>query len=371
MSDLFFYGTLRHVPLLERVLGHGADTLKVSDAALADHSVRAVQGEIFPMIQPETGSSADGLLVQGLSDVDLERLAYYEGGFDYGLQNRMVTTREGAFVQSQVFFPEPGKWVPGEEWSLTDWVEGWGDIVTLAAEEEMAYFGRIAPEVMLRSTRAIQTRAWAKLLARKRRTGEPRDIDKDVIVHRHKRAYVDYFGMEEIDLQHRQHDGTMGPVLHRASLLQGSAVAVLPYDPVRDRVLIVEQFRPPVFLIDDPEPWLWEAVAGMIDPGETPEHAAHREVMEEAGVSLKALEYAGGAYSSGGSSTGYMCLYVGLGDLTETTTTGGLASEGEDIRTEILPFEAFMERVDGNDFKDLPLLTLAHWLARHRDRLRA
>ena len=56
------------------------------------------------------------------------------------------------------------------------------------------------------------------------------------------------------------------PCCTGAVFMQGSAVSVLPYDPIRDTVLLVEQFRPPVFLINDPEPWLWEAVAGMIDP---------------------------------------------------------------------------------------------------------
>ena len=370
MSDLFFYGTLRHLPLLERVLGRPASSLSLAAASLRDHSVRAVQGQDFPMIQTEQGCRAEGILVCELTPVEIERLAFYEGGFDYDLQPFTVDLEDGSQAEAQVFFLSPGISTPGDFWSLQNWIDTRGELTVLAAEEEMAYFGRVDPGEMVRSVRAIQTRAWAKLYARQRRTGDPRDTTKDVIVHRHKRAYIDYFGMEEIDLQHRQHDGSMGPVLRRASLMQGSAVAVLPYDPARDTVLLVEQFRPPVFLIEDPEPWLWEAVAGMIDPGETPEQAAHREAMEEAGITFKSLEYAGGGYSSSGSSTGYIYFYVGLGDLTETTNLGGLDAEGEDIRSQILPFDDFIDKVDRHVFKDLQLLNLAHWLARHRDRLR-
>lgn len=371
MSDLFFYGTLRHVPLLERVLGREASALQTHSARLADHAVRAVQGQDFPMICKEPGRTAPGLFARGLTAEDIQRLAYYEGGFDYDLQPLWVDLDDGTRAEAQVFFPSPGTWIAGDFWSLQDWVDARGELTVLAAEEEMAYFGRVDPKDMARSVRAIQTRAWAKLMARQRGTGDPRDTAKDVIVHRHKRAYVDYFGMEEIDLQHRQHDGTMGPVLRRASLMQGAAVAVLPYDPVRDLVLLVEQFRPPVYLIDDPEPWLWEAVAGMIDPGETPEQAAHREMMEEAGVKVDALEYAGGAYSSSGSSTGYLYFYVGLGDLTKTVDAGGVEAEGEDIRSRVLPYDEFIDMVDRHVFKDLQLLNLSHWLARNRDRLRA
>ena len=76
------------------------------------------------------------------------------------------------------------------------------------------------------------------------------------------------------------------------------------------------------------------------------------------------------AFSSSGSSTEYLHLYVGLADLTKTIDNGGLGTEGEDIRTQILPYERFMDHVDSHGFKDLPLLALAHWLARHRDSLR-
>ena len=370
MPALFFYGTLRHEPLLELVLGRPLSQLTISKASLADHAVYGVEGQAFPMIVPETAGKAKGLLVQGLNPQDIERLTFYEGGFEYGLSTQIVDIVDGTKAEARVFYPEPGLWTPDKPWSLQAWVDQWAEVTVLAAQEELAYFGKVDASSIIRSFASIRTRAWAKLAARKRRAGDPRDIGKDVIVHRHTRAYVDYFGMEEIELQYRQHDGSMGPVLNRNGLMQGSAVVVLPYDPVRDTVLLVEQFRPPVFLIEDPEPWMWEPVAGMIDPGESPEETAYREVQEEAHVSLDALEYAGEAYSSSGSSTEYVYLYVGLADLSRSIDNGGLASEGEDIRTQILPYATFLEQVDNNNFKDLPLLMLANWLARHRDRLR-
>ncbi|WP_170760229.1 NUDIX domain-containing protein [Ruegeria lacuscaerulensis] len=370
MSDLFFYGTLRHKPLLELVLGRPLSQLTISEASLPDHAVYGVEGQAFPMIVQEHGGKAEGLLVQGLGPQDLDRLTFYEGGFEYGLSPQAIDLADGSKAEARVFFPEPGLWTPDTLWSLQDWVDQWAEVTVLAAQEELAYFGKVDAGTIVRSFAPIRTRAWAKLAARRRRTGDPRDIQNDVIVHRHTRAYVDYLGIEEVELQYRQHDGTMGPVLSRNGLMQGSAVVVLPYDPVRDTVLLVEQFRTPVFLIDDPEPWMWEPVAGMVDPGETPEQTAHREVLEEAHVTLDVLEYVGGAYSSSGSSTEFVYLYVGLADLTKTTDIGGLATEGEDIRTQILPFSAFMEGVDNHKFKDLPLLSVANWLARHRDRLR-
>lgn len=370
MSNMFFYGTLRFVPLLELVLGRSIDDLRAEQAVFPDHAVRKVKDHPFPMIVEEPGAVANGLLVRDLNAEDMARLAYYEGGFDFDLRQHNIEPEGRPAEPALVFFPAPEAWIPGSPWSLEDWISEWGAMTLLAADEVMGYFGKVEPDRIARSFPAIRTRAWAKLAARQRGAGAAHDTSQDVTVHRHTRAYVDYFGMEELELQHRKHDGSMGPVLHRNALMQGSAVVVLPYDPERDRVLLVEQFRAPVFLIDDPEPWMWEPVAGMIDPGETPEEAAYREAEEEAQIRLSALEYAGGAYSSSGSSTEYVHLFVGLGDLTKTTSNGGLASEGEDIRSQILPYHAFMDLVDQHGFKDLPLLSLAHWLARHRDRLR-
>ncbi|SHF43238.1 nudix-type nucleoside diphosphatase, YffH/AdpP family [Ruegeria intermedia] len=370
MADLFFYGTLRHLPLLERVLGRSGDALAVRPARLRDHAVRCAEGQPFPMIVPEPGQAAEGLLVQGLGASDLDRLAFYEGGFEFDLRDCEVQCDDGARVPAQVFFPAAARWTPGAPWLLDQWVARWGPMTLLAADEVMSWYGRIEPADIAKSFPAIRTRAWARLAARERRTGDPRDVRKDVIAHRHHRAYVNYFGVDEIDLQYRRHDGTMGPVLNRSALMQGGAVVVLPYDPVRDCVLLVEQFRPPVYLIDDPEPWVWEPVAGMIDPGETPEQTALRETMEEAGVSPYRLENAGEAYSSTGSSTEFVHLYVGLCDLTDPAVNGGLTAEGEDIRSRILPCDAFIGQVDRHGFKDMPLLVVAHWLARHRDRLR-
>ena len=371
LSDLFFYGTLRHVPLLELVLGRGGGDLNVSNASLAEHAVYSVKDQSFPMIVPETDAVAEGVLVQGMSDEDLKRLAYYEGGFDYDLQPQTVTTADGHSHAAQVFFPAPGAWSLGDLWSLSDWVETWGELTVLAAEEVMGYFGTFDADWIARSFPAIRWRAWARMEAKKRGQVDERVAVDDVKLLTCKRAYVDFFGFETVQVQHRQFDGSMGPVLNRGSLMLGEAVIVLPYDPVRDTVLLVEQFRTPVYLADDPEPWMWEPVAGIIDPLETPEQAAHRETLEEAHMRLDRLERAGGAYTSSGSSTEFIHLYVGLGNLLHTTDEGGVAAEGEDIRTKIFPFDAFLQMVDAGKFKDMPLLMLAHWLARHRKRLRA
>src|SRR5437660_6906485 len=51
---------------------------------------------------------------------------------------------------------------------------------------------------------------------------------------------------------------------------RGAAVAVVLYDPDRDSVVLIEQFRLAA-LYAGRSPWLIETVAGLVDRGETPE----------------------------------------------------------------------------------------------------
>ncbi|MFK7754976.1 MAG: NUDIX domain-containing protein [Sedimentitalea sp.] len=366
---MFFYGTLCHVPLLECVLGRAVAPDNVLPASLSGFHVALVQDQPFPALIETPGANADGIYVTGLSQADQDRLTFYEGGFDYDLRAVEVNTVDGVRATT-VFIAPPGRWPIAGAWDLDPWIRQWGDLSIEAAREVMTWFGRLEPAEMAKRFDPVRIRAAARLAARARTGADDRELDRDVIVHSHTHPYLNFFAMEEMDLQYRQHDGSMGPVLNRGALMVGQASVVLPYDPVQDRVLLIEQFRAPVFMLGDPNPWVWEPVAGLVDPGETPEQAAHREALEEAGLTLDGLERAGGMYSSTGASAEYLNLFVGLCDLTQTVGTGGVESEGEDIRSEVISFDALMEGVDADLYCDMPLVTLALWLARHHARLR-
>lgn len=368
--DLFFYGTLRYVPLLERVLGRGRDDLDVTEASLPDHAVYAVQDQIFPMLSVTAGASAAGVLVRGLSETDLASLNHYEGGFDYALKPVTVTLKTGTQVAAEVYFPAPGLWEPGARWDLDVWRAEWGALTLRAAEEVMGYQGRVSADDMVQSLPSIRRRAAAWLTAQSRPEDPAHDLTRDVVVHAHKRAYVNFFAMEEMDLQFRRYDGSMSPVVNRGVALVGRASVVLPYDPVRDQVLLVEQFRAATFIAGEKQPWMWEPVAGLIDLGETPEQAACREAMEEAGVRIKRLETVTSCYPSSGSSGEFLHVFVGLTDLSLIKGGGGVEGESEDLRSQILDFDSLMQGIDADLYQDMPLVTAALWLSRHRERLR-
>ncbi|WP_293576616.1 NUDIX domain-containing protein [Phaeobacter sp.] len=371
MVDLFVYGTLRHVPLLELILGRSGADLDVQAAALPGHGAFAVVDQPFPAIEPRADHSAPGLLLRGLSDDDMAALNFYEGGFDYTLRRMTVTLDDGEQAPADVYFPEPGLWPTGEVWDFPAWQTKWGALSVRAAEEVMSYRGRLTAAEVAERFRAIRIRAAAWLAAQDRPGNADRDLSRDVVVHNHKRAYVNFFAMEEMDLQFRRYDGTLSEVVNRGAALVGQAAVVLPYDPRRDQVLLIEQFRAATFIAGCTTPWMWEPIAGLIDPGETPQQAAHREAMEEAGLRLQTLEPVGQTYPSSGASGEFLHVFVGICDLDQPAGGGGLASEAEDIRSQIIGFDDLMAGVDAQIYQDLPLVTAALWLARHRDRLRA
>lgn len=184
-------------------------------------------------------------------------------------------------------------------------------------------------------------------------------------------SHAGFFGLDLWHLRHRRFDGGMSPWLSREVLVVGDAVTVLPYDPVRDRVLLIEQVRMGPFGRGDPLPWQLEAIAGRIDPGETPEDAARREAVEEAGLTLGALEKVAEYYPTPGAVAEYLYSYVALCDLPDGVAgVFGAVEEAEDIKGHLLSFDRLVEVLASGEIANAPLLLTVLWLQRERDRLR-
>ena len=90
----------------------------------------------------------------------------------------------------------------------------------------------------------IRARAAQIVPATQRRVAVPDDV---AVLTRAER-FAGFFAVEEQGLRFRRFDGTLSDPVNREAFVSGDAVTVLPYDPVRDRVLLVEQFRHPAEL---------------------------------------------------------------------------------------------------------------------------
>lgn len=182
-------------------------------------------------------------------------------------------------------------------------------------------------------------------------------------------CYQGFFRMEHYRLRHRLYDGGMSPVLSRELFERGHAVAVLPYDPLLDRIVLLEQFR--IGALAAPGgPWLLEIVAGIIEEGETTADVARREMQEEAGCPLLALEPICDYLVSPGGTSERINLYCGRVDAAGVGGIHGLASEGEDIRVSTVSFEEAMALLhEGRINSASPIIAL-QWLQLNRERLR-
>ncbi|WP_283178329.1 NUDIX domain-containing protein [Gemmobacter sp. 24YEA27] len=202
------------------------------------------------------------------------------------------------------------------------------------------------------------------------RANGPEDarVETDSMDH----PFRSFFAVARAGLRHRQFAGGMSGGLIREAFVATDAVTVLPYDPLRDHVLLVEQFRMGPWIRGEARPWLIEAVAGRIDAGETPEEAARREAQEEAGLTIGQLLHVSDYYPSPGALTEYIWSLVGLADLPEESGgLFGLATEGEDIRTHVIPFDTAMAWLTEGRLANAPLILSLLWLARQRPALRA
>mgnify|MGYP001350715432 CR=1 FL=1 len=192
-----------------------------------------------------------------------------------------------------------------------------------------------------------------------------------ITLNESRTVYNGFFSVKEFDVSFTKFDGSKSEIVTRSALISLDAVIVLPYDPIHDRVLLVEQFRVGPYARQKEAPWCLEPIAGLIDPDESPEEAAHREANEEACLKLLRLELVARSYPSPGISTEFFHQYIGITSLPETTDlVSGLASEAEDIRSHIFDFSDFLKMIETGEISVGPAILLGLWLARHRNKLR-
>lgn len=185
-----------------------------------------------------------------------------------------------------------------------------------------------------------------------------------------KTVFKGYFRVDEWLLRHVRFGGGWSGEIKREVFERGHAVAVLLYDPVRDEVALIRQFRVGA-LAAGWDPWLYEIVAGIVEPDELPEEVARRETIEEAGcTAITSLIPMMRFLVTAGASTESVHMYCGLIDTTGLGGIHGLEHENEDIQVVVLSCADALDMLQDGRANNSPIIIALQWLALNRDRLR-
>jgi ADP-ribose pyrophosphatase len=192
----------------------------------------------------------------------------------------------------------------------------------------------------------------------------------DVNIIKTEDLYDGFFQMKRYNLRHRMFDGSWSQTVSREVFERGPVAAVIPYDPIRDTVVLIEQFRPGPMAANRPSPWTIEIVAGILEKDELPDELAYRETIEETGGSLSEVIPICNFFMAPGSSTEYCHLLCGRIDSEGVGGIHGHIGEGEDIRVFVESSDKAFARIANGEIDSSFSIIALQWLMLNRDDLR-
>jgi len=185
----------------------------------------------------------------------------------------------------------------------------------------------------------------------------------------HEVAFQGRFRIGRYFFRHGLYQGGESKVLRREVFERGHAAAVLPYDPVRDEVVLIRQFRAGAYVAGR-HPWTWEAVAGIIEEGESPDEVARREAVEEAALTISEVIPMHDFVVSPGACSETCATFLGRADTSKAGGIFGLQEEGENILVKVFRFAEVRAMLDRDEIGNAIAVLALQWLALHRDEVR-
>ena len=144
------------------------------------------------------------------------------------------------------------------------------------------------------------------------------------------RLHNGFFKMNEITLSYKKYDGSWSNEIKREIFGGAEVSALLPYDPIKKEIVLIQQFRAGAISRYD-NSYLYEIVAGIIGKNEKPEETALRECEEETGCVVKKITPIHSYFPAPGSSESFYHLFIGEVDSFDGKRIKGLNNENEDI----------------------------------------
>lgn len=173
-------------------------------------------------------------------------------------------------------------------------------------------------------------------------------------------CFQGFFRMSKLTFKHQLFNGGWSPELSRERFDRGPAVGVLLYDAQRDSVVLIEQFR--VGALEEHSPWVFEVVAGMIEPGEHPVDVAIRETLEETGATVSELTHICDYLVSPGGTDEKLHLFLAKVDSTGISGVHGLPEEGEDIKVHSVSCAVAYEGIANGTINNAATIIALQWL---------
>jgi ADP-ribose pyrophosphatase len=193
---------------------------------------------------------------------------------------------------------------------------------------------------------------------------------QDVEIVKKETLFQGFFKMIKYHFKHKRYEGGMSRVVQREMFVRGKAAALLPYDPVTDQVVLIEQIR--VGALEHANPWQIEIVAGIIDKdSENSEDVVRREAVEEAGVDVKRIEKVTAYYPSSGGCNEMIDVFVGEVDASLAKGIHGLLEEDEDIKVQVVSRDEAYHLVKNGTIENGASIIALQWLELNKDDLRA
>ena len=207
---------------------------------------------------------------------------------------------------------------------------------------------------------------------------QPTFTSDDVEIVTKNTAFKGFFQLDKVNLKHRLFEGGWSNEMSREIFERGHAVAVLPYDPILDNVVFIEQFRPGAYAAlsyewfdNNSSPWLLECVAGIIEKGEKPVDVARREMIEETGLKVSQLTKIFHYLVSPGGSSESVFLYCGKVDSTNASGIFGMVGEHENIRVFSTSAREAFDLLDNGRITNAMTIIGLQWLQSNHDYVRS
>jgi ADP-ribose pyrophosphatase len=145
-----------------------------------------------------------------------------------------------------------------------------------------------------------------------------------------KNLYSGFFSLNKYEFIHEKHNGEWTSTVEREVFSGAHVSSLLPYDPIKKEIILIQQFRAGALSRYD-ENYLLEIVAGIVDEGENPEQTAIRECFEETGCEVKKIHPIQSYFPAPGSSESFYHIYLGEVQAFDGERIKGIEKENEDI----------------------------------------